>query len=58
MKVAEWSAVPAGFEPDEGVGHGEGAQEQHQQQQHQVEVVRPVHWSDLGPVGFTVQSCQ
>ena len=54
MKVAEWSAVPAGFEPDEGVGHGEGAQEQHQQQQHQVEVVRPVHWSDLGPVGITV----
>ena len=39
VEMAEGSAVPAGLEPDQGVGHGQRAQEQHQQQQHQVEVV-------------------
>ena len=39
LVVAEGAAVPAGLEPDQGVGHGEDAEEQHHQQQQQVEVV-------------------
>ena len=39
LVVAEGAAVPAGLEPDQGVGHGQDAEEQHHQQQQQVEVV-------------------
>ena len=33
LVVAEGAAVPAGLEPDQGVGHGQDAEEQHHQQQ-------------------------
>ena len=39
LVVAEGAAVPAGLEPDQGVGHGQDTEEQHHQQQQQVEVV-------------------
>ena len=39
LVVTEGSTVPAGLEPDQGVGHGQDAEEQHHQQQQQVEVV-------------------
>ena len=39
LVVAEGAAVPAGLEPDQGVGHGQDAEEQHHQQQKQIEVV-------------------
>jgi hypothetical protein len=39
VELAEWPTVPAGLEPDQGVGNRQRAEEQHHQQQHQVEVV-------------------